>query len=167
MRATPAGVRIRPAERGDLAAVLHLWSHLDAHQARLDPTLAPVEEAVVLWTAEFKSILGDESVCVRVAETQGAVVGLVTAHVAVPRPLYASEPFVFIDEIVVDPAWRQRGIAGQLVEEVRHWARGLGLARIEARMVAASVEARAFWRRVGGNEVAVTVRLGTAPGAPA
>ena len=160
-------VAIRPVERGDLVPVLRLWAYLDALQSDLDPVLATVEDAEALWTAEFNSMLDDPGVLALVATIEREVVGLVTAHVAEPRPLYQPDLFVFVDEIVVAPAWRQRGVAKRLVEQVQAWAHGLGIARVEARVVAAGEAARAFWRSVGGEAVAVTMRLSAKPGAAA
>ncbi|MEM6783571.1 MAG: GNAT family N-acetyltransferase [Bacteroidota bacterium] len=153
---------IRQAQADDLDDVLALWQYLDAYQARLDPTLRPVDDAERLWASEFKVLLHDkEGGCFLVAEDEGRIVGLVTARAVQPRPLYTPQPYAFVDEVVVDPGWRGRGVATRLIGTVQAWAQSHGLARVEARVVAANEHARAFWRRVGAKEVAVTVRLDT------
>ncbi|MEM9996928.1 MAG: GNAT family N-acetyltransferase [Bacteroidota bacterium] len=152
-------ITVRRARPGDLEAALRLWAHLDAEQARLDSTLATAEDARALWSAEFRALVGTEAGGFFVAVVDGAVAGLVTARLLTPPPLYASDLYAFIDELVVDPAARQRGVGARLVDAVRDWAREQGVLRVEARVVAGNSGALDFWGRAGAEEVARTVRL--------
>ncbi|MEM8559471.1 MAG: GNAT family N-acetyltransferase [Bacteroidota bacterium] len=152
-------ITVRRAQPDDLDAALRLWAHLDAEQARLDSTLATAEDAQALWAAEFDALVGTEAGGFFVAVVDGAVVALITARLLTPPPLYASDLYAFVDELVVDQAARQRGVGARLVEAVRVWAREQGVSRIEARVVAGNSGALDFWGRVGAEEVARTVRL--------
>lgn len=156
------GVRVRRATRADADAARRLWLLLQAEHARLDPRFAPAGDAALRWTTEFADLLASANDGVWVAEAEGAggsnVVGLATAHLRLPAPIYEQAVVAYVDVVVVAPEARGRGIGRRLVAHVEAWAREEGARDLEAGVVAANAGARAFWRSVGAHDAAVTVR---------
>lgn len=108
----PARVSLRPATRGDVAAIL---------QIEIAAGRAPRS----VGTAEgYRRAVADPDRCVLVAEVvEGArpvVVGWAKTHhhveVADPAP-----PGHYLAGITVDPAWRRRGIGAALTEARLEW----------------------------------------------
>jgi GNAT superfamily N-acetyltransferase len=49
----------------------------------------------------------------------------------------------------VEPDWRRRGVATQLVRVALGWIRARGVERVEVRVAAGNAEGQAFWRALG------------------
>ena len=98
-----------------------------------------------------------------VAEADGALVGLATAHPYWPSPMYEQEMEVYVTELVVDPACRGRRVGARLIEAVRGWAREQGAVRIRAGVLSRNERGRAFWQREGAEDFFTTVTLPVGP----
>lgn len=82
---------------------------------------------------------------------EGAVVGLI-AWAPATDDLFVVEElrrYGIVEELVVDPAWRRRGIATLLLEEVEARARQAGLPRLLIGVVAGNQPAEAAYARFG------------------
>jgi GNAT superfamily N-acetyltransferase len=88
---------------------------------------------------------------VLLAILEGAVVGLV-AWAPATDDLFVVEElrrYGIVEELVVDAAWRRRGIATLLLEEVEARARQAGLPRLLIGVVAGNQPAEAAYARFG------------------
>lgn len=150
---------IRRATPADAEAAVALWARLQHEQEVLEPRLRRSASAEQRWRTDFRAWVRSPAHAVLVAEDTGRVVGLVTAHPYWPAPVYEERLEVYVNELVVDPAWRGRGIGRALVEAVRAWARRLGAVRVRAGVVSANARARAFWQHVGATDLYTTVTL--------
>lgn len=98
------------------------------------------------FTRHVKKKIGDADSCIVLAESDGCVVGYVSAYVH--ATLYADKPVAWIDEIFVSEDARNLGIGRGLMAEIDRWARGRG-----CRLVAlASREAGEFYKALGYSE---------------
>lgn len=152
-------VLIRPATRADVDAAAALWAALQEEHEALEPRLRRSASAEARWRTDFGVWVGGQAHRVLVAEAEGEVVGLVTAHPYWPAPVYEERMEVYVTELYVREAWRGRGVARRLLAEVQAWARGLGAARIRAGVLAANPESRAFWQHLGAEDLFVMVSL--------
>lgn len=154
-----SGVTIRRARSGDGEAALALWTQLQAEHEALDARHRPSESAQERWRNDFRVWVESEAHRVFVAEADGVLVGLVTAHPYWPSPMYVQELEVYITELVVDPSCRSVGVGARLVEAVRAWARAQGVARIRAGVLSRNTRGRSFWQREGAEDFFTTVTL--------
>ena len=82
-----------------------------------------------------------------VAELDGQVVGLAGAE---HYPSYAHDGRpARLMAVVVDRAWRGRGIGRRLVRHAEEWLRAAGAIRVDLGSRLDRVEAHAFWERLG------------------
>lgn len=156
-------VTIRPATRADTDAATALWAALQEEHEAMEPRLRRSASAEERWRNDFNVWVGGQAHHVAVAEAGGEVVGLITAHPYWPAPVYEERMEVYVTELYVRAQWRGQGVARRLLDDVRAWARSLGVARIRAGVLASNPESRAFWRHVGAEDLFVMVSLPVEP----
>ena len=152
-------VAIRRARAADTDAAVALWARLQAEHEALDARHRPSASAETRWRNDFAAWASSDADRVFVAETDGDLVGLVTAHTYWPSPMYEQEMEVYLTELVVDPAQRSAGVGERLVEAVRGWARDLGVRQIRVGVLSRNTRGRAFWARQGADDLFTTVTL--------
>lgn len=81
-----------------------------------------------------------------VAEDGGTVVGWL--HVCVMR-FFESPAFAEVGGLVVDEAWRGRGVGGRLVQEAARWATERGFQKLRVRSNTVRTDAHRFYEREG------------------
>ncbi|MEM6325986.1 MAG: GNAT family N-acetyltransferase [Bacteroidota bacterium] len=150
---------IRKARRADRDGALALWRLLQAEHEAQDPRYRLSHDAEARWSTDFRDWTRAHSSGVWVAEADDRLVGLLTAHLAEPAPVYRSTPFVFIGEIVVATKWRGQGIARLLLGAARDWGRQIGAGEIRAGVLATNPAGRRFWARQGAEDFSVTVTI--------
>jgi GNAT superfamily N-acetyltransferase len=92
------------------------------------------------------AIGGDPDAAVLVATAGGAVIGWV--HVRTLQ-LLQRDLCAEIGGLVVDGAWRRRGIGRRLMAAAEDWARGHGVGLIRLRSNVIRDDAHRFYRRLG------------------
>ena len=148
MSTTTAAAPIRPARQEDYEAVCRLMAAGDAlHQQQL-PWIFATPNGPSPSEASFAELLQREAVFVADAGTLvGVVVGLMRAAPALP--LFVQQRWGVLDALVVDPAWRRRGVGVSLVRAVEVWARELGAPWVELNVYEFNAEARRFYEALG------------------
>ena len=113
----------------DAEAILALWRRAEAEETVSDDA----ESVHALLARDPGSLL--------IAEVDGAVIGsLIVGWDGWRGQLY---------RLAVDPSWRRRGVATELVRTAEERLRGLGVRRVAAIVVTAHDHAQGFWRSVG------------------
>ena len=95
----------------------------------------------------LERMLAEPGQHVLVAEDDGHVVGLAT--VIVRHMINADEPFGRLASVVVDDAWRSRGIGTALIVEAERICAAAGCAMIEVTSSVHRSRAHEFYRRLG------------------
>ena len=133
---------IRPAEAGDLAAVAGL-------AAELAQSFAFSEER---FRASYPSLLAERDARLLLAAHGQRVLGYLLGfrHLT----FYANGPVAWVEEIVVRPDGRGRGVGGALMDAFEQWAAAQGCALVAL----ATRRAAPFYRAVGYEESAVYFR---------
>ncbi len=150
---------VRPAVTSDRDAVGALWSALMDSQAAIDDRFSASDDARERWDNDFPQWLQSESRKMYVAVEDDTVCGFATVERWGPPPIYRERPGLYVDEIFVDPAYRRRGYGRSLVDAVRNWGREIGAREVRAGVFSPNEEAGAFWKKVGGTEIAKTFAL--------
>jgi len=133
---------VRPAQPGDLAALLTLYRQLSAH----DPAgLQPAQREA--WAA----MQTHPGLHVLVAETEGGIVGTLTLAL-LPNLTRSAQPYGVIENVVTDARSRGQGIGRALLNEAERLAREAGAYKVMLMSGESRPEAHAFYRACGYQE---------------
>jgi GNAT superfamily N-acetyltransferase len=132
----------RPAEPGDASEVFGLL-------AQFAVSYTPERPA---FDRHFPRLLGDPEAELLIASVSGTIVGYALAFGLLT--LYANGPIMELQELLVEPAYRSRGIGRKLVEAVveRAWSSGCGEVTVPTR------RAVDYYARLGFVETAVYLK---------
>lgn len=140
-------VRVREATAEDLPAVMSLWRRLEEDQGRFRvmPVAASIEERA---RGFFTAAIADADSALFVAEAAGEIAGMALVKLESPSRM-SDERSADIGRVVVEPAWRRRGVARALIAAAEGFARARGARWISAKIFSGNAEALAFWAREG------------------
>lgn len=116
-------VTIRPAQRADLPSLAGLWRDVDGLHARLWPNFFRPASQGSRRTAAIEATLRSSVQVLLVAESHGRVHGLIQAQIfdTPDAPMLVPRRRLHVEELVVAPGARRRGIGRQLVREAIRW----------------------------------------------
>jgi GNAT superfamily N-acetyltransferase len=98
----------------------------------------------------FADLLRREDGAVFVADAGPLVgVGIGVMRTAPELPVFVRQRWGVLESLVVDPAWRRRGIGKRLAQCVEDWAGGMGAPWVEVNVYDANVEAQHFYEALG------------------
>ena len=115
---TSESVEIRPAARGDVSAILALYGELESG-SNLE---TPADES---WGDSAWDRMMRSGQHLLVAVLDGRVVGTVTLIIQ-PTLRHQGATMAELENVVVDPNWRGRGVRSKLVRHALNIARGAG-----------------------------------------
>jgi GNAT superfamily N-acetyltransferase len=137
-----APVAIRPANRGDLAQILRLFSLDDVTASANRVSLAEQHHAA------FDEIAADPNNHVFVADLDARVVG--TFQLTFIRQLtYGGCLVAQVESVFVDPAVRSRGVGRSMMEFARAEAERRGALRLQLTSNVQRERAHQFYERLG------------------
>lgn len=113
---------IRPAERADVNAVLHLISSLAKYE-KLE------NEAVATHEDMEKAMFDRRTVWVFLAEAEGKTVGMALYYETFST--FAGKPGIHLEHLFVEPEYRGKGVGMALLKTVAAEAVRRGCARLE------------------------------------
>ena len=141
---------IRPAAVADYMATCALFDELDAQHRQQLPWLfrAPLERP--RSPEHFEALLSSDRASILLAVAD-SVVGLATVRLqsAPDLPVFIPQHWGVIDDIVVLPSWRRRGIGARLAGAAENWAYERGGAWLELGVYEFNADARAFYETLG------------------
>lgn len=149
---------IRPARSSDLPAALALWIALHREHEAQDDRYRLSDDATSRWSADFRTWTRSATDRVWLGLDAGAV-GLLTAHVYEPAPVFAPVRMLWVDDLYVAPGARRAGLAARLLDAARQWGHEVGATELRAGVLATNAAGRAFWSRHGAADLSVTVRM--------
>jgi len=144
-------VQIRAATGEDFVGLCRLWAAVDELHAELAPDFFRQPPEPPRSRADLRRQLADSDRLTLVAEERGELCGLAEAKLAdTPRePQLQPRRRVYLDELVVGPRWRRRGVGRALLEAVEAWGRGRGASDILLTVWAGNADAEAFYGELG------------------
>jgi GNAT superfamily N-acetyltransferase len=134
-------VAIRGATPADTERLVRLLEVLFSIEAdfRPDPERQRRGLALMLCEPDRRAVL--------VAEREGEVVGMITAQLVVSTA--EGGPAALVEDMVVEPAERGRGVGRRLLEAIEGWAAAHGASRLQLLADRENDAALAFYARTG------------------
>jgi len=150
---------VRPARSEDYAGVCRVMDMADElHRDRL-PWLFALPNTQPRTEAYVADLLQREDSAVFVADAGqlvGVAVGLLRA--APELPVFIQQRWGVLDGLVVEAAWRRRGIGRLLVQQVEAWSIASGAPWLEVNVYDVNPEARRFYEKLGYLALSVKLR---------
>jgi len=148
-------ISIRSATGEDIPRIIDLYDKLSIGTTRLEMERNPSPED---YLAVFEDIQADPGHELLVAEEDGEVKGSVVLLV-VPNLSHRATPWALVENLIVDPGNRQKGIGRMLLEHVVELAKRRGCHRVEVMSDRRRVEAHRLYQSVGFEPSAYGFRL--------
>jgi len=132
---------IRPATRADIPALLGLLETLFSIEAdfQFDADKARRGLEMMLGAPDVRTIL--------VGEIEGEVAGMCSAQIIISTAMGA--PAIWIEDVVLKPAFRGQGLMPMLLSHLETWARERGVTRFQVLCDKDNAPAMAFYPKVG------------------
>lgn len=122
----PTTMIIRAAIRSDLGAILRLLRELGGATHTQSAHVRMSSAAVRAWTR----MESDPDRTILVAEQRGQIIGTLNLLV-VANLTHDAQPWAVVDNLVVDPLARRRGVGRALMEDALDRAAGAGCYKVE------------------------------------
>jgi GNAT superfamily N-acetyltransferase len=131
---------IRAAEHADVGRITPMYEWLFEPPGSRPPRWDPQRAAAALDRA-----VSSESAVVLIAVVRDHFVGLCTAYDDIESVRFGRR--VWVEDLMVHPDYRSRGIGKQLLDEAKRWAQGRGATRLQLDSSDARTDAHRFYER--------------------
>ncbi len=148
---TEGPFRIRDARTEDLAVILHLWAGMMADHETADPRVRLAPGARQAYESYLTHHLDHEDSCVRVAAAGSPerVIGFYLLTINRNLPMFLPPRYGYLSDMVVEEAWRRRGVGRALVADAREWLRARQIRCVQLQVYARNPRAQVFWNSMG------------------
>lgn len=144
-------VEIRQALQIEEEAVCSLWRQLiDFYHKKVNPS--------VLRRSFHYALSHSGQVRVYVAVLEGKIAGTASLHMG-HYSTWNDNWYGHIEDVIVDPAYRRRGVAEALVRHIAAAAAELGLSRLELNALNENTGARKMYEKIGFKTDSVVYEL--------
>jgi ribosomal protein S18 acetylase RimI-like enzyme len=146
---------IRPGRREDAADAARLWMQSAKEHTSHDPiyTTSPGAERVMhRFLADLTS---SSHAFLFVAEYGGRTVGFVSGELRESSATFRQKTWASVDDVFVEPNYRNLGVGRALVESVKAWAKERDADGVSLQVAAANERGRKFYEDLGFREVSV------------
>jgi ribosomal protein S18 acetylase RimI-like enzyme len=163
MKEQEAGMdaHIREVTENDYAALCALIEFGDAYHRTHLPYRFKAPQGASRERDYILEMIADESIGLFVVEQQDKLLGYLKVMLMYTRdiPILVSRCYAVVDNLVVDPEFRRRGIGWSLMEHAHQWAREKGATEVELNVYEFNQSAMALYRQLGYETISRRMRL--------
>lgn len=138
----PINTKIRDARQCDLDALISLLNELFTVETDFAADEYRQRQGLLLMLEGCR-----KHRCIKVAEVDGRAVGMCSGQTLISTA--EGGVVAMIEDMVVDPAYRGRGIGGRLMAAMESWARHMGIRRLQLLADRTNFSALDFYGRFG------------------
>jgi len=146
---------IRPGRKDDAAEAARLWMRsAEEHTAhdRVYETAPGAEKTMRRFLAD---VANSGYSFLFVAAAGDRTVGFISGELRQGSPTFLPRTWASVDDVFVEPAYRNRGMGRALLQSVRDWAHERGADGISLQVAAANARGRKFYEDLGFREISV------------
>lgn len=143
---------VRRAKVKDIDQLLHLARALNDHHLEFDAQYFALSDvADQNWRTYFRRMIYSPTSLVLVASHANQIVAYTVAGVKKRAPIFREPAIATIDDLFVQPDYRQQGVARQLVEHVIAWLKQLHpqIRYLDLQVYQANQTAVQAWQKLG------------------
>ena len=146
---------IRPGRKEDVAAAARLWMQsAEEHTAhdRVYETAPGAEKTMRRFLAD---VANSGYSFLFVAAEGDRTVGFISGELRQGSPTFLPKTWASVDDVFVEPEYRNRGVGRALLQSVQSWAQERGADGITLQVAAANARGRKFYEDLGFREISV------------
>jgi ribosomal protein S18 acetylase RimI-like enzyme len=146
---------IRPGRKEDAAETARLWMRsAEEHTAhdRVYQTAPGAEKTMRRFLAD---VANSGYSFLFVVAAGDRTVGFISGELRQGSPTFLPKTWASVDDVFVEPEYRNRGMGRALLQSVQSWARERGADGISLQVAAANTRGRKFYEDLGFREVSV------------
>jgi GNAT superfamily N-acetyltransferase len=146
---------IRAGRKDDAAEAARLWMRsAEEHTAhdRVYETAPGAEKAMRRFLVD---VANSGYSFLFVAAAGDRTVGFISGELRQGSPTFLPRTWASVDDVFVEPEYRNRGMGRALLQSVRDWAQERGADGISLQVAAANARGRKFYEDLGFREISV------------
>jgi GNAT superfamily N-acetyltransferase len=146
---------IRPGRRDDAAEAARLWMQSASEHTSHDPVYVTAPGAERVMRRFLADLTSSSHAFLFVAECEERTIGFVSGELRESSPTFSPKTWASVDDVFVEPDYRNLGVGRALVESVKSWAKERGADGVSLQVAAANERGRKFYEDLGFREVSV------------
>ena len=146
---------IRLGRRDDATEAARLWMQSAQEHTGHDRIYATAPGAERVMRRFLADLTSSSHSFLFIAELDGQTVGFISGELREGSPTFRQKTWASVDDIFVEPDYRNRGMGRALLKSVEAWARERGADGISLQVAAANGRGRKFYGELGFREVSV------------
>ena len=146
---------IRPGRREDAAEAARLWMQSAEEHTAHDPIYATAADAERVMRRFLADLTGSGHSFLFVAVSAGRIVGFISGELREGSPAFRPKTWASVDDVFVEPDYRNLGVGRALFQSVKAWAKDKGADGVSLQVAAANERGRKFYEELGFREISV------------
>jgi GNAT superfamily N-acetyltransferase len=146
---------IRPGRREDAVEAARLWMQSAREHTAHDRVYETAPGAEKTMRRFLADVANSGYSFLFVAAAGDRTVGFVSGELRQGSPTFLPKTWASVDDVFVEPEYRNRGMGRALLQSVRKWALEKGADGISLQVAAANSRGRKFYEELGFREISV------------
>jgi ribosomal protein S18 acetylase RimI-like enzyme len=146
---------IRPGRREDAAEAARLWMQSAEEHTSHDMVYETAPGAEKTMRRFLADVANSGYSFLFVATAGDRTVGFISGELRQGSPTFLPKTWASVDDVFVEPAYRNRGIGRALLQSVQAWAQERDADGISLQVAAANSRGRKFYEDLGFRDVSV------------
>jgi ribosomal protein S18 acetylase RimI-like enzyme len=146
---------IRPGRREDAAEAARLWMQSAEEHTAHDRVYATAPGAEKTMRRFLADVANSGYSFLFVAVAGGRTVGFISGELRQGSPTFLPKTWASVDDVFVEPDYRNRGMGRALLQSVEAWAKERDADGVSLQVAAANTRGRKFYEDLGFREISV------------
>ena len=146
---------IRPGRREDAAEAALLWMQSAREHTAHDRVYETAPGAEKTMRRFLADVANSGYSFLFVATAGDRTVGFISGELRQGSPTFLPKTWASVDDVFVEPEYRNRGMGRALLQSVKSWAQERGADGISLQVAAANSRGRKFYEDLGFREISV------------